>query len=93
MSPLSRRVLIGAAAMLSTLIAVPAAEAGILTEFLPQQLAEGEIEELVRAAVSETGANGRADLGRVMGRVAPQTKGRADGKLVSDIARRVLGGT
>ena len=69
------------------------AEAGILTEFLPQQLDEGEIEALVRAAVAETGASGPADIGRVMGRVAPQTKGRADGKQVSDIARRVLGGT
>ncbi|HEX5041252.1 MAG TPA: GatB/YqeY domain-containing protein [Candidatus Limnocylindria bacterium] len=66
------------------------AEAAILTEFLPQQLTEDEIEMLVRAAVAETGASGPADLGRVMGRVSPQTKGRADGKLVSDVARRVL---
>jgi uncharacterized protein YqeY len=66
------------------------AEAEILTEFLPQQLTEDEIEALVRAAVAETGANGASDLGRVMGRVSPQTKGRADGRLVSDIARRVL---
>ena len=66
------------------------AEAAILTEFLPQQLTEDEIEMLVRAAVAETGATGPADLGHVMGRVSPQTKGRADGKLVSDVARRVL---
>jgi uncharacterized protein YqeY len=66
------------------------AEAAILTEFLPQQLTADEIEALVRVAVAETGASGAADLGRVMGRVSPQTKGRADGKLVSDIARRLL---
>jgi len=66
------------------------AEAAILTEFLPQQLTEDEIEALVRAAVAETGAGGVGDLGRVMGRVSPQTKGRADGKMVSDVARRVL---
>jgi uncharacterized protein len=67
------------------------AEAAILTEFLPQQLTADEIEALVRVAVAETGASGAADLGRVMGHVSPQTKGRADGKLVSDIARRMLG--
>jgi len=66
------------------------AEAAILSEFLPQQLSEDEVESLVRAAVAETGASGPGDLGRVMGRVSPQTKGRADGRLVSDIARRVL---
>ena len=66
------------------------AEAAILSEFLPQQLSEAEVESLVRAAVTETGASGPGDLGRVMGRVSPQTKGRADGRLVSDIARRVL---
>jgi len=66
------------------------AEAAILAEFLPQQLSEDEVESLVRAAVAQTGASGPGDLGRVMGRVSPQTKGRADGRLVSDIARRVL---
>lgn len=66
------------------------AEAAILAEFLPQQLIEDEVESLVRAAVAQTGASGPGDLGRVMGRVSPQTKGRADGRLVSDIARRVL---
>jgi len=66
------------------------AEAAILAEFLPQQLTEEEIEALVRAAVAETDATGPGDLGRVMGRVSPQTKGRADGRLVSEIARRLL---
>ena len=66
------------------------AEAAILAEFLPEQMGEDEVESLVRAAVAETGASGPGDLGRVMGRVSPQTKGRADGRLVSGIARRVL---
>jgi uncharacterized protein YqeY len=66
------------------------AEAQILAEFLPEQLSPGEIEQLVRAAVDETGAQSPADVGRVMGRVAPQTKGRADGRAVSEIVRRVL---
>lgn len=68
------------------------AEAAILAEFLPQQLSEDEIESLVRAAIAETGASSPADLGRVMGRVSPQTRGRADGRLVSDVTRRLLAG-
>jgi uncharacterized protein YqeY len=67
------------------------AEAAILAEFLPEQLSEGEIEALVRAAIAETGASQPGDMGRVMGRVAPQTRGRADGRLVSDVVRRLLG--
>ena len=68
------------------------AEAAILAEFLPQQLTEPEVEELARAAIAETGATSAADLGRVMGRLSPQTKGRADGRLVSDVVRRLLSG-
>jgi len=67
------------------------AEAAILAEFLPEQLGEDEIASMVRAAIAATGASAPGDLGRVMGHVAPQTKGRADGRLVSDIVRRLLG--
>ena len=66
------------------------AEAGILAEFLPEPLSEGELEAMVRAAIAETGAMSAADLGKVMGRVVPQTKGRADGKALSDMVRRLL---
>jgi uncharacterized protein YqeY len=68
------------------------AEAAILVEFLPERLTEAELEGLVRAAISETGAASPADLGRVMSQVVPQTKGRADGKAVSDLVRRLLAG-
>jgi uncharacterized protein len=66
------------------------AEAAILTEFLPAQLSEAEIEEMARAAIAETGASSPADMGRVMGRLSPQTRGRADGRTVSDTVRRLL---
>jgi uncharacterized protein YqeY len=66
------------------------AEMAILHEFLPEPLTEDEIERLVRDAVAATGANGPADMGRVMGVLVPQTKGRADGKAVSDLVRRLL---
>jgi uncharacterized protein YqeY len=66
------------------------AEAAILAEFLPRQLTPGEVEDLARAAIAETGASGPGDLGRVMARLAPQTKGRADGRLVSEVVRGLL---
>ena len=46
----------------------------------PQPLSEDELRDLVGAAIVETGASSPADLGKVMGKVAPQIKGRADGK-------------
>jgi uncharacterized protein len=66
------------------------AEAAILNEFLPEQMTDDEITALARAAIDETGAAGPADTGKVMGRVAPQTKGRADGRRVSEIVRGLL---
>jgi uncharacterized protein YqeY len=66
------------------------AEAAILAEFLPEALSADELESIVRAAITETGASSPADLGKVMGRVVPQTKGRADGKVVSDLVRQLL---
>ncbi len=68
------------------------AEAAILAEFLPEPMTEAELETVVRAAITETAAASPADLGKVMGRVVPQTKGRADGKAVSDLVRRLLAG-
>jgi hypothetical protein len=67
------------------------AEAAILAEFMPQQLSADELEAIVRDAIAETGASSPSDMGRVMGRVVSQTRGRADGKLVSEIVRRQLG--
>ena len=67
------------------------AEAAILAEFLPQQLSAEEIEAIVQDAVAETGASSPADMGRVMGAVMPKTRGRADGKVVSELVRRALG--
>jgi uncharacterized protein YqeY len=68
------------------------AEAAILVEFLPQQLTDDEVETMARAAIAETGASAPTDMGRVMGRLSPQTRGRADGRRVSEIVRRLLAG-
>jgi uncharacterized protein YqeY len=66
------------------------AEMAILREYLPEPLTDAELERLAREAVAATGAKGPADMGRVMGALVPQTKGRADGKAVSDLVRRLL---
>jgi uncharacterized protein YqeY len=68
------------------------AEAAILGEFLPQPLLPDELEAVVATAIAETGATSQADLGRVMGVVMPRTRGRADGRAVSDAVRRNLAG-
>lgn len=69
---------------------VEEAEIVILREFLPEPLTDAEVEQLVRDAVAATGASSPSDMGTVMGMLVPQTKGRADGKLVSDLVRRLL---
>ena len=75
-----------------SMVQVEEEESAIIAEFLPQPLSEDELRELVGAAIAEAGASTPADLGKVMGRLAPQIKGRADGKVVSDMVRAQLGG-
>jgi uncharacterized protein YqeY len=69
------------------------AEIAILGEYLPQALADDEIEALVREAIAATGAASARDLGKVMGWLSPKTRGRADGRKVSEIVARTLAGT
>ncbi|HSL77630.1 MAG TPA: GatB/YqeY domain-containing protein [Candidatus Limnocylindrales bacterium] len=59
------------------------AEIDILSGYLPDALSEAEIDALVDEAVAATGATSARDLGKVMGWLAPKTRGRADGKVVS----------
>jgi len=68
-------------------------EAAILAEYLPEQIGEDEIREIVTAAISSTGSAGAGmkAMGAVMGVVQPQVKGRADGKAVAAEVRRQLG--
>jgi uncharacterized protein len=68
-------------------------EAAILAEYLPEQLGEDEIREIVTAAIESTGSAGEGmkAMGAVMGVVQPQVKGRADGKAVAAEVKRQLG--
>jgi uncharacterized protein YqeY len=68
------------------------AEIAILAAFLPEQMSEGDIETLAREAIAATGASGPRDMGKVMGWLAPKTRGRADGRLVSQVVNRELAG-
>jgi hypothetical protein len=68
------------------------AEIAILAEYLPQQLSEAEVDALVAEAIEATGAATPRDLGKVMGWLAPRTRGRADGKVVSARVAAALAG-
>lgn len=67
-------------------------ELAVLQEFLPAQLSESEVEELVVKAIAESGASSMRDMGAVMKLVTAQTTGRADGKLVSGLVKKKLTG-
>jgi uncharacterized protein YqeY len=69
------------------------AEAAVLADYLPEQLDEAAIAELVTVAIARTGAadEGMRAMGKVMGVVSPQVKGRADGGAVAAEVRRQLG--
>ncbi len=70
-----------------------AAEGEIIAEYLPTPLTEAEIADLVTAAIAQTGAadEGMRAMGKVMGVVTPQVKGRADGGAVAAEVRTQLG--
>jgi uncharacterized protein len=67
------------------------AEGEVIDRYLPQQLDDAEVAELVRTAIAEAGATSARDLGAVMKILKPQTAGRADGRRVSEEVRRQLG--
>ena len=65
-------------------------EKEILLAYLPEQFSEEKIRELVKGAIEAVGALSIKDMGKVMGQLAPQVKGKADGGQVSSIVREML---
>jgi uncharacterized protein YqeY len=63
------------------------AEAELIDAYLPEELSDEELSQLVDAAVTEAGASGPQDMGKAMGAVMPKVDGRADGKRVSAAVR------
>lgn len=66
-------------------------EAAAIESYLPEQLSDDELGELVTAAVEEAGASEQKDMGKVMSTLMPKVGGRADGKRVSEAVREALG--
>ena len=65
-------------------------EADLISDYLPEQLSDEELASMVDAAVSETGAEGPSDMGKVMGLLKERAAGRADGKRLSTAVRERL---
>lgn len=58
--------------------------------YLPKQLSEEELSEIVKETISETGAASKADMGKVMAAIMPKVKGKADGSLVNKLVQQHL---
>lgn len=66
------------------------AEAAEMEGYLPKQLSEAEVEEIIKGIIAETGASSMADMGKVMGLATKKLAGQADGRTVSTIVKKLL---
>ena len=66
-------------------------ELTVIQEFLPEPLSPEDIDQIVRDAIAQSGAEGMKDMGKVMGLVKPQVQGRADMALISQSVKKLLG--
>ena len=62
----------------------------VINRYLPKQLSEGELTEVLKKIIAELGASGPQDMGKVMGASTKQLSGKADGKMISDIVKKLL---
>ena len=65
-------------------------EIGVIEKFLPKQMSEEELKEVIGSIIKETGATSQADMGRVMGIANKQLGGKADGKTIAAIVKEIL---
>lgn len=68
-----------------------AQELAIIETYLPKQLSEAELTEIIDGAIADVKAASMKDMGKVMGKIMPQVKGKADGKKVQEMVREKLG--
>jgi uncharacterized protein len=66
------------------------AELAIVELYMPEQLSDDELSEIVKETISEIGANSKADMGKVMAAIMPKVKGKADGSLVNKLVQQHL---
>ena len=72
------------------LVSKAEAEIEVLKEYLPQQLSEEELNEIVISTISEVGATSIKDMKKIMTSIMPKVKGRADGKLINELVKKNL---
>lgn len=65
-------------------------EIGILEHYLPEQLSEDELKQLIAQTINDVNATSKADMGKVMGALMPKVKGKADGGLVNKLVQEAL---
>ena len=70
--------------------ALEKSEGEVIAKYLPAQLSEADIAAIIAEAIASTGAQGPADMGKVMGAVKPQIAGKADGGVVSALVKAAL---
>ena len=66
------------------------AQVAVIEQFLPKQLSEAEVAEVISEIITKTGASSMADMGKVMGMASSQLAGKADGKTISSIVKAKL---
>ena len=66
------------------------AQMAVIEKFLPAQLSEAGVEEALKGIIAQVGATSPKDMGKVMGVATKQLAGKADGKLISDIVKKLL---
>jgi uncharacterized protein len=67
-------------------------EIAIIEKYLPQQLSESELENVLTEIINKVGATSAKDLGKVMGLASKELAGKADGKMISQVTKRLLEG-
>ena len=72
------------------LVSKESAELQVLEEYMPPQMSREELESLIQDMVSQVGATSIRDKGKLMGRLMPQVKGKADGAIVNELATQIL---
>lgn len=73
------------------LASVEEKELGIIQEYMPKQLSAGEIEGVVKNIIGASGGSSAGDFGKVMPLVMKELKGKADGRIVQEIVKKLLG--
>ncbi|MFP4664067.1 MAG: GatB/YqeY domain-containing protein [Bacteroidales bacterium] len=68
------------------------AEAEVIEKYLPKAMSEAEVEAEIQKIVDETGASEMKDMGKIMGMANKRLAGKADGKMIADIAKKILAG-